>query len=60
MLSDLHLTGSDEKGILAIKLYLYQHFIMRDLEKSLYFLGIEFSYEANKLNLFSIDICALI
>ena len=41
---DILLMGSDSGGIEAKKIFLYHHFVTRDLLPSRDFLGIEFAY----------------
>ena len=48
---DILVTGSDVKGIAEIKQHLHTHFVTKDMEKSHYFLGIEFAYANGRMPL---------
>ena len=48
---DILLTGSDTTRITKIKEYLSMYFVTKDMEKSKYFLEIEFTYNKDKMAL---------
>ena len=46
---DIILTGSDEVEVAATKVYLHQHFVMRNLSPPRYFLGLEIAYMRDQM-----------
>jgi len=43
-IDDILLTGSDSVGIVEIKMYLKRHFVIKDMRRLKYFLGIEVAH----------------
>ena len=48
---DIILTGSDTTGIAETKKYMRKHLVAKDMKRLKYFLGIEFTYDHNKVAL---------
>ena len=48
-MDDILLTDSDIPGIQKTKDYLHTHFVMKDIGKPKYFLGIEFAYIRDRI-----------
>ena len=46
---DIILIGNDEAEVASIKVYLRQHFVMRDLSLPRYFLGLEIAYKRDQM-----------
>ena len=48
---DIIITGSDDAEVAATKVYLAQHFVIRDLSPPRYFLGLEIAYRPGQMSI---------